>query len=82
VKRSRRAGTRCAYVILRPPLATCIARAAGRAGDALSNPNVISQLWNDFAPVLGSASSVRGPNLGERPCGGEPVRDGVVQRQI
>jgi hypothetical protein len=42
-------GHTVSYVILRPPLATCIARAAGRAGDALGNPNVISQLRNDFA---------------------------------
>lgn len=39
------------YAILRPPVATCIARAAARGGDELSNPEVIIQLWNDFAHV-------------------------------
>jgi DNA polymerase III delta prime subunit len=44
-------GHRVSYAILRPPLATCIARAAGRSGDELSNPEVITQLWDDFAHV-------------------------------
>jgi tRNA uridine 5-carbamoylmethylation protein Kti12 len=44
-------GHRVSYAILRPALATCIARAAGRSGDELSNPEVITQLWDDFAHV-------------------------------
>ena len=40
------------YAILRPPLATCIARAAVRRGDALSNPDVITHR-NDFADLDG-----------------------------
>jgi hypothetical protein len=39
------------YAILRPALATCIARAAGRSGDEPSNPEVITQLWDDFAHI-------------------------------
>jgi hypothetical protein len=39
------------YAILKPSLATCIARAAARPGDALSNPEVVTQLWNDFADI-------------------------------
>jgi energy-coupling factor transporter ATP-binding protein EcfA2 len=46
-------GHAVSYAILRPPLATCIARAAGRSGGALSNRDVISQLWNDFANLDG-----------------------------
>lgn len=42
-------GHAVSYVILRPSLETCVARAAGRADDALSNPEVITQLWNNFA---------------------------------
>lgn len=44
-------GHRVSYAILRPPLATCIARAGGRSGDEMSNPEVITQLWDDFAQV-------------------------------
>jgi DNA polymerase III delta prime subunit len=44
-------GHEVSYAILRPALATCIARAAARSGDRLSNPEVITQLWNDFAHV-------------------------------
>jgi energy-coupling factor transporter ATP-binding protein EcfA2 len=40
-----------AYAILRPALETCIARATARPGDELSKPEVITQLWNDFAHV-------------------------------
>jgi predicted kinase len=44
-------GHAVSYAILRPPLATCIARAAARADDALDNSDVIAQLWNDFADM-------------------------------
>lgn len=37
------------YAILRPPLETCLARAADRAGGELSDPKVIAGLWDDFA---------------------------------
>ncbi len=46
-------GHAVSYAILRPPLATCIARAVGRAGGGLSNRDVITKLWNDFADVDG-----------------------------
>ena len=39
------------YMILRPPLQTCIARAATRGGGELSNADVITQIWNEFADV-------------------------------
>jgi hypothetical protein len=32
-------------------LGTCIARATARAGDELSKPEVITQLWNDLAHI-------------------------------
>jgi predicted kinase len=44
-------GHAVSYAILLPPLATCIARATGRGGDELSKPDVITQLWNDFADI-------------------------------
>jgi predicted kinase len=44
-------GQAVSYAILRPTLTTCIARAALRRDDALSNPDVITQLWNDFADI-------------------------------
>lgn len=44
-------GHRVSYAILRAPLATCTARAADRAGDEMSNPEVITQLWENFAHV-------------------------------
>ncbi len=44
-------GHAVSYAILRPALATCIARAAARPDDELSNPDVITQLWNDFADI-------------------------------
>lgn len=42
-------GLAVSYAILRPALATCIARAAGRARGELRQPDVVTQLWNDFA---------------------------------
>jgi predicted kinase len=39
------------YVILRAPLQTCIARATGRSDGELSNADVITQVWNEFADV-------------------------------
>jgi hypothetical protein len=32
-------------------LATCILRCAGRSDDQLGDPDVITQLWHDFADV-------------------------------
>jgi hypothetical protein len=46
-------GIAVSYAILRPTLATCIARTASRPRDELSNPDVITQLWNDFAHIDG-----------------------------
>lgn len=46
-------GHAVSYAILRPTLATCLARASARAGSALGNPDVIGKLWNDFADVDG-----------------------------
>lgn len=46
-------GHAVSYAILRPTLATCIARAAARPDGALSHPDVITQLWNDFADIDG-----------------------------
>jgi predicted kinase len=45
------AGHAVSYAILRPTLATYIARAAARSGDELHNPDVITQLWHQFADV-------------------------------
>ncbi|MGZ4182768.1 MAG: AAA family ATPase [Solirubrobacteraceae bacterium] len=44
-------GHSVSYVILRPPLQTCIARATTRSGGELTNADVITQIWNDFADV-------------------------------
>jgi hypothetical protein len=44
-------GHSASYAILRPTLETCIARTAGRSGAELSNPEAITQIWNDFAHV-------------------------------
>lgn len=41
-------GHSTAYAILRPTLATCIARTAARSSPQLSNPKVIAQLYADF----------------------------------
>jgi chloramphenicol 3-O-phosphotransferase len=49
-------GHAVSYAILRPPLETCIARATGRSDGTLSNPGVITQLWNDFANLDGLQS--------------------------
>lgn len=39
------------YAVLRPPLATCIARAAARSCNPLGNSDVITQLWERFADI-------------------------------
>jgi DNA polymerase III delta prime subunit len=44
-------GHSVSYAILRPTLQTCIARAAARSGAELSKPDVIAQIWSDFADV-------------------------------
>lgn len=44
-------GHSVSYAILRPTLETCIARAACRSGGELSRPDVIAQIWNDFAHI-------------------------------
>jgi tRNA uridine 5-carbamoylmethylation protein Kti12 len=44
-------GHTVSYAILRPTLATCIARAAARSHGELSDPDVIRQLWSEFAEV-------------------------------
>ncbi|MFZ1996129.1 MAG: AAA family ATPase [Solirubrobacteraceae bacterium] len=44
-------GHAVSYAILRPTLATCIARATARSHDEWSDPDVIRQLWSDFAEV-------------------------------
>jgi hypothetical protein len=46
-------GYEVSYAILRPTLETCISRAGARRDDALSDRQVISQLWNDFADIDG-----------------------------
>ena len=38
-------------MILRAPLQTCIARATARSDGELSNADVITQIWHDFADV-------------------------------
>jgi adenylate kinase family enzyme len=44
-------GHSVSYVILRAPLQTCIARATARSDGELSNADVITQIWHDFADV-------------------------------
>ena len=44
-------GHAVSYAILRPALATCIARAGARPADELSDPDVITQLWTDFVDI-------------------------------
>jgi predicted kinase len=44
-------GHAVSYAILRPALATCIARARARSGAELSDPDVIAQLWADFVDI-------------------------------
>jgi tRNA uridine 5-carbamoylmethylation protein Kti12 len=46
--RLRDAAIEPAYVILRPPLATCIERARQREPSELADPSVISSLYSDF----------------------------------
>lgn len=43
------AGHNVAYAVLRPPLATCRSRLAGRASDELAGGHVLEQLWREFA---------------------------------
>lgn len=45
------AGFEVAYTILRPSLPVAIERATTRESPRLSNPNVIEQLWRDFADL-------------------------------
>jgi len=47
----REAGHDVAYAVLRAPLATCIERAGGREGQALADPAVVEQIWNQFADL-------------------------------
>ncbi len=44
-------GHEVSYAVLRPSLATCIARAAARSADPLGNSEVITRLWEDFADI-------------------------------
>ena len=47
----RTAGHPVASAVLRAPLATCLFRAAGRATQALADPQVVERLWHDFADL-------------------------------
>jgi tRNA uridine 5-carbamoylmethylation protein Kti12 len=47
------AGHRAAYAVLRPTLPTALRRAEDRAGERLSDPAVIRQLWDDFGDLGG-----------------------------
>jgi tRNA uridine 5-carbamoylmethylation protein Kti12 len=47
----RTAGHEIAYAVLRPPLATCVSRAAGRTSGEPADPSVVEQLWRDFADL-------------------------------
>jgi hypothetical protein len=40
-----------AYAVLRAPLATCAARAEDRATQPLAHPEVVAQLWHQFADL-------------------------------
>jgi tRNA uridine 5-carbamoylmethylation protein Kti12 len=44
-------GHRVAYAVLRAPLATCAARAEDRATQPLADPEVVGQLWHQFADL-------------------------------
>jgi predicted kinase len=51
-------GHRVAYAVLRAPLEVCLARAAARASDPLSNVGAVERLWSAFAdlgPLAGHA---------------------------
>jgi hypothetical protein len=69
-------GITVSYAVLRPTLATCIARAAARPRDELSNPDVITQLWNDFADIDGLERHV----IEVDSLGPEPVAERVSSR--
>jgi predicted kinase len=45
------AGLPVAYVVLRPPLAVCIERAASRPGEPVADPAVIERIWWQFAQL-------------------------------
>lgn len=45
------AGEAVSYAVLRAPLDVCLQRAASRVTDRLSDPEVIEQLWGDFADL-------------------------------
>ncbi len=49
--RLRREGHRVAYAVLRAPLRTCLSRCSERGAEDLSNPEVIEQLWREFADL-------------------------------
>jgi len=44
-------GQTVAYVVLRAPLAVCVARAATRERSRLSSASVVEQIWHDFAEL-------------------------------
>lgn len=45
------AGHSVAYVVLRAPLSTCVARVQDREGVPLADPDVIEQIWQSFADL-------------------------------
>jgi tRNA uridine 5-carbamoylmethylation protein Kti12 len=45
------AGHRVAYAVLRGPLAVCVAHAVERGPSGLTEPQVIGQLWEEFADL-------------------------------
>ncbi len=51
-------GFRVAYAVLRAPLALCISRCASRQAQGPADPNVVEQLWREFADL-----GVYEPNL-------------------
>jgi adenylate kinase family enzyme len=64
----RAAGHDVAYVVLRAPLSICTARAVDRGAGGLTEPQVIGQLWNDFAdlgPLDSHAIDIEGKQTGE-----------------
>ena len=44
-------GHSVAYAVLRAPLPTCLARAASRESDQLSDATVVERLWHDFTEL-------------------------------
>ncbi len=45
------AGMRLAYAVLRAPVQTCVRRVDEREGGPLADPEVVSQLWSQFADL-------------------------------